>query len=76
MYHRKYPFCTDYTIDSKQVLREHGEILFEIATDPPGFAHDESLETMGEELKLPEQYEQHRKQIEQTLLPFEVRNLD
>lgn len=32
--------------------------------------------TMGEELKLPEQYEPHRKQIEQTLLPFEVRNLD
>ncbi|KAB2460627.1 ring-cleaving dioxygenase [Bacillus sp. CH126_4D] len=57
-------------------FREHGEILFEIATDPPGFAHDESLETMGEELKLPEQYESHRKQIEQTLLPFEVRNLD
>ena len=23
-------------------FREHGEILFEIATDPPGFAHDES----------------------------------
>ena len=57
-------------------FREHGEILFEIATDPPGFAHDESLETMGEELKLPEQYEPHRNQIEQTLLPFEVRNLD
>lgn len=57
-------------------FREHGEILFEIATDPPGFAHDESLETMGEELKLPDRYEQHRKQIEQTLLPFEVRNLD
>ncbi len=32
-------------------FREHGEILFEIATDPPGFAHDESLETMGEELR-------------------------
>ena len=27
---------------------------------------------MGEELKLPDRYEQHRKQIEQTLLPFEV----
>ncbi len=52
------------------------KFLFEIATDPPGFAHDESLETMGEELKLPEQYEKHRKQIEQKLLPFEVRNLD
>ncbi|MFF2448894.1 ring-cleaving dioxygenase [Neobacillus sp. NPDC058068] len=57
-------------------FREHGEILFEIATDPPGFAHDESHETMGENLKLPEQYEPHRAQIERALLPFEVRKLD
>lgn len=57
-------------------FREHGEILFEIATDPPGFAHDESKETMGEKLMLPEQYEPHRKQIEQVLLPFEVKELD
>ncbi|MGI8385938.1 ring-cleaving dioxygenase [Robertmurraya sp. P23] len=57
-------------------FREHGEILFEIATDPPGFAHDESVETMGEKLMLPSQYETHRHQIEQVLLPFEVRELD
>lgn len=57
-------------------FREHGEILFEIATDPPGFAHDESLETMGEKLMLPEQYETHRDQIERALIPFEVRELD
>ncbi|WHY86545.1 ring-cleaving dioxygenase [Neobacillus novalis] len=57
-------------------FREHGEILFEIATDPPGFAHDESQETMGEKLMLPEQYEQHRGQLERALLPFEVRKLD
>jgi glyoxalase family protein len=57
-------------------FREHGEILFEIATDPPGFAHDETHETMGENLMLPEQYEQHRGQIEQGLLPFHVRKLD
>lgn len=57
-------------------FREHGEILFEIATDPPGFAHDESLETMGEKLMLPAQYEQHREQIERGLLPFKVRALD
>ncbi len=31
---------------------------------------------MGEELKLPERYDQHRKQIEQGLLPIEVRELD
>lgn len=57
-------------------FREHGEILFEIATDPPGFSHDESVETMGEKLMLPSQYEPHRNQIEQVLLPFEVRELD
>ena len=57
-------------------FKEHGEILFEIATDPPGFAHDESQETMGEKLMLPEQYEPQREKIEQTILPFEVRVLD
>ncbi|KUP22686.1 ring-cleaving dioxygenase [Paenibacillus sp. DMB5] len=57
-------------------FREHGEILFEIATDPPGFAHDETPETMGSELKLPAQYEPHREQIEQVLLPFQIRELD
>ncbi|OMP66022.1 ring-cleaving dioxygenase [Domibacillus epiphyticus] len=57
-------------------FREHGEILFEIATDPPGFAHDESLETMGESLKLPAQYESHREKLENILIPVEVRELD
>jgi len=57
-------------------FKEHGEILFEIATDPPGFAHDESEATMGEKLMLPEQYEQSRGQIKQSLLPFEVRELE
>jgi glyoxalase family protein len=57
-------------------FREHGEILFEIATDPPGFAHDESNDTMGEQLMLPAQYESHREQIERGLMPFEVRVLD
>lgn len=56
-------------------FREHGEILFEIATDPPGFAHDESHETMGQELKLPQQYEPHRETIENILLPVTVREL-
>jgi len=57
-------------------FKEHGEILFEIATDPPGFAHDESQETMGEKLMLPSQYEPHRAKIEQILLPIQVRELD
>lgn len=57
-------------------FREHGEILFEIATDPPGFAHDESHDTMGEKLMLPEQYEQYRAQLERSLIPIKVRQLD
>ena len=57
-------------------FREHGKILFEIATDPPGFAHDESQETMGRELKLPAQYETQRDKIEKALLPIEVRELN
>jgi glyoxalase family protein len=57
-------------------FKEHGEILFEIATDPPGFAHDESVETMGEQLMLPIQYEQYREQLERSLIPIQVRELD
>lgn len=57
-------------------FREHGEILFEIATDPPGFAHDESPETMGEKLMLPEQFEPYRAGMERRLIPIEVRELD
>jgi glyoxalase family protein len=57
-------------------FREPGEILFEIATDAPGFAHDESFETMGQNLKLPEQYEPYRSVLEKSLIPLEVRNLD
>lgn len=57
-------------------FREHGEILFEIATDPPGFAHDESYETMGQELMLPEQYEHYRDKLNSHLIPIKVRELD
>lgn len=57
-------------------FRESGEILFEIATDPPGFAHDESYETMGSQLMLPSQYEQMRDRLEMSLIPIEIRPLD
>ncbi|ALC86674.1 ring-cleaving dioxygenase [Bacillus sp. FJAT-22090] len=57
-------------------FREHGEILFEIATDPPGFAHDESLETMGENLMLPYQYEKYRERLTNELIPIKIRNFD
>lgn len=57
-------------------FRESGEILFEIATDSPGFAHDETPETMGSELKLPAQYEHLRERLRESLIPIEVRHLD
>jgi glyoxalase family protein len=53
-------------------FREPGGILFEIATDAPGFATDESIEQLGEDLKLPPQYEQHRSEIERSLPPVSV----
>ncbi|AOM83939.1 ring-cleaving dioxygenase [Salisediminibacterium beveridgei] len=53
-------------------FREKGEILFEIATDSPGFAIDESKDKMGSELKLPPQFESQRETIEQTLPNFNL----
>lgn len=54
-------------------FREPGGVLFEIATDPPGFAVDEPLETLGQALKLPPQYEASRARIERILPPLKVR---
>ncbi len=51
-------------------FREPGGVLFEIATDEPGFMVDENLETLGEELKLPDIYESKRDQIERVLIPL------
>jgi glyoxalase family protein len=51
--------------------REHGGILFEIATDGPGFSVDEPVPSLGTALKLPGQFERARKQIEASLPPLE-----
>jgi glyoxalase family protein len=51
-------------------FREPGGILFEIATEGPGFTVDESVEHLGENLKLPPQYEEHRAEIERVLPPI------
>ena len=48
-------------------FREPGGVLFEIATDNPGFSIDEPVNELGQHLKLPEQYEAHRSQIEKVL---------
>jgi len=50
--------------------REPGGALFEIATDPPGFAVDESPEKLGSKLMLPAWLEGHRSLLEQTLPPL------
>ncbi|MES3017925.1 MAG: ring-cleaving dioxygenase [Bacteroidota bacterium] len=48
-------------------FREPGGVLFEIATDNPGFAIDESVEDLGSGLKLPAQYESSREDISRRL---------
>lgn len=48
-------------------FREPGGVLFEIATDNPGFTVDEPLNELGTNLKLPVQYEGMREKIEGVL---------
>jgi glyoxalase family protein len=50
-------------------FREPNGILFEIATDGPGFAVDEPMETLGRSLSLPPFLEPRRKEIEAGLTP-------
>ncbi len=51
-------------------FREPGGVLFEIATDPPGFAVDEDPDHLGESLKLPPWLERRRAEIERSLPPI------
>jgi len=53
-------------------FREPGGVLFELATNPPGFAIDEPVEHLGERLMLPAQYEPHRAEIEAVLPPIHL----
>jgi glyoxalase family protein len=51
-------------------FREPNGILFEIATDGPGFAADESIDALGERLALPPFLESRRHEIERGLKPL------
>jgi glyoxalase family protein len=51
-------------------FREPRGVLFEIATDPPGFTLDEPIESLGEELRIPLWLESKRGFIEQHLTPI------
>lgn len=53
-------------------FREPGGVLFELATDAPGFAVDEAPEKLGTSLKLPAQYENSRAEIERNLPPVQL----
>ena len=53
-------------------FREPGGVLFEIATDAPGFAVDEAKETLGQSLKLPSFLEPRRREIEAVLPKLDV----
>lgn len=53
-------------------FREPGGVLFEIATDAPGFAADEAPEALGQALKLPPRYEPMRRQLERRLPPLRL----
>lgn len=52
-------------------FREPSGVIFEIATDDPGFAADESVATLGEALKLPAWLEPRRDEIERALPALE-----
>jgi len=51
-------------------FREPGGVLFEVATNPPGFAKDEDVANLGTALKLPPWEEKNREAIEQNLVPI------
>ena len=51
-------------------FRTPGGILFEVATDEPGFTRDEPVETLGESLRLPAQHAHLREELERQLEPL------
>jgi glyoxalase family protein len=57
-------------------FHEEGGILFEIATDQPGFTVDEPFDELGEKLMLPPWFESKREELKETLPPVEVRVLE
>ena len=57
-------------------FQEEGGILFEIATDSPGFTVDEAKEELGKKLMLPSWFENKREEFEEKLPPVEVREIE
>lgn len=57
-------------------FRERGGVLFEIATDTPGFLIDEAENVLGEVLKLPEWLEPNRMEIEKDIAPLTLKTIE
>ncbi len=62
----------DRTYFQSIYFNEPGGVLFEIATDPPGFGVDEDRRDLGTALKLPARHEPLRGRIEKQLPPLEL----
>jgi predicted esterase len=62
----------DRTYFHSVYFREPGGVLFELATNAPGFAVDEPVEQLGERLMLPPQYESRRAEIAAALPPLRL----
>ena len=60
----------DRTYFHSVYFREPGGVLFELATDPPGFTFDEPAESLGEQLRIPQWLEPQRQSIESRLAPI------
>lgn len=57
-------------------FREHGGILFELATNGPGYDSDEPIEELGERLVLPGEFSDRREQIEAELTEISIPRAD
>ena len=57
-------------------FRAPSGVLFEVATDAPGFLYDEPVAELGQSLKLPPWLEPNRVEIAQTLPPIELTQIE
>mgnify|MGYP001940454874 FL=1 len=53
-------------------MKERGGIIFEFATEGPGFTIDERFEDLGTHLMLPPQYEEQREALLKLLPPIRI----
>jgi glyoxalase family protein len=66
----------DRTYFHSVYFREPGGVLFEIATDPPGFLIDQKPEELGQKLVLPKWLEPDRPYIEKVLPSLSIKNIN